>query len=166
MPKITLIVVNKRINQRFFVEDSRGQLQNPPTGCIIDSGLVCQNLEDGEEAKDDPKNFDFYMTPATATQGCILPTHFYVTKNESKLTKLEIQQLTYSLCHFYFNWAGPIKVPAPCQYAHKITEFYDTIGVTNRRNRKREEDENAQARTVKEKCTEKIEPLNKKLHFL
>ena len=36
MPKITLVVVNKRINQRFYVKNSRGELQNPPSGCIID----------------------------------------------------------------------------------------------------------------------------------
>ena len=36
MPKITLVVVNKRITQRFFVKDGRGNLQNPPNGCIID----------------------------------------------------------------------------------------------------------------------------------
>ena len=107
------------------------------------------------------------MTPATATQGCILPTHFYVTKNESGLTKLDIQQLTYALCHFYFNWAGPIKVPAPCQYAHKIAEFYMTIGVTSRRHQDREESApGAQEQCIRGKVTEQIEPLNKKLHFL
>ena len=36
MPKITLVVVNKRITQRFFVKDGRGNLMNPPNGCIID----------------------------------------------------------------------------------------------------------------------------------
>ena len=110
------------------------------------------------------------MTPATATQGCILPTHFYVTKNESGLTKLDIQQLTYALCHFYFNWAGPIKVPAPCQYAHKIAEFYMTIGVTSRRHQDRDQREpkspGSQERCIRGKVTEQIEPLNKKLHFL
>ena len=40
MPEITLIVTNKRINQRFFVKDSQGRLMNPPSGCIIDSKLV------------------------------------------------------------------------------------------------------------------------------
>jgi hypothetical protein len=39
-PKITVIVVNKRISQRFFVKDQGGRLVNPPSGCIIDKGLV------------------------------------------------------------------------------------------------------------------------------
>lgn len=37
-PEVTLIVVNKRIPQRFFVIDPKTQRQtNPPSGCIIDS---------------------------------------------------------------------------------------------------------------------------------
>ena len=68
------------------------------------------------------------MMPSGATQGSVLPTHFHVPLNESRLGKYEIQQLSYALCHFYYNWAGPIKVPSPCQYAHKIAEFYMTIG--------------------------------------
>ena len=124
-PQITLIVVNKRITQRFFVKDQQGRLMNPPNGCIIDRTLVEKSGTGTED-----KIFDFFMTPASANQGCVLPTHFHVPLNESNFTKLDIQQLTYSLCHFYFNWAGPIKVPAPCQYAHKIAEFYMTIGAT------------------------------------
>ncbi|KAI8512039.1 Piwi-like protein 1 [Branchiostoma belcheri] len=26
----------------------------------------------------------------------------------------------YKLCHLYYNWPGTIRVPAPCQYAHKL----------------------------------------------
>jgi hypothetical protein len=125
-PEITVVVVNKRISQRFFVTDAQGRLTNPPSGCIIDKGLV-------ENQGAESKKFDFFLTPASATQGCVLPTHFFVPKNDSSLSKIDIQHLTFALCHFYFNWAGPIKVPAPCQYAHKIAEFYMTIGATKKR---------------------------------
>jgi len=101
-------------------------LLNPPSGCIIDKGLV-------ESHTPESKQFDFFLTPASANQGCVLPTHFFVPKNDSSLTKTEIQHLTYALCHFYFNWAGPIKVPAPCQYAHKIAEFFMNIGANKKR---------------------------------
>lgn len=39
-PYITVIVVNKRISQRFFIEDRNGNLSNPPSGCIIYSDVV------------------------------------------------------------------------------------------------------------------------------
>lgn len=79
-PEITVIVVNKRISQRFFVKDNQGRLMNPPSGCIIDKGLV-------EEHGAESKEFDFFLTPASTTQGCVLPTHFFVPKNDSTLTK-------------------------------------------------------------------------------
>lgn len=34
-----------------------------------------------------------------------------------------IQELVYVLCFSYMNWSGAIRVPAPCQYAHKLSVF-------------------------------------------
>jgi hypothetical protein len=157
--EITVVVVNKRISQRFFVKDEEGRLANPPSGCIIDRDLV-EHSGDGKNQK-----FDFYMTPASANQGCVLPTHFFVPKNDSDLSKLDIQQLTYALCHFYFNWAGPIKVPAPCQYAHKIAEFYMTIGA-NRKNKKPEAEPTDKEMEARFTASQNARPLNERLHFL
>ncbi|RWS21128.1 Argonaute 3-like protein [Leptotrombidium deliense] len=28
--------------------------------------------------------------------------------------------LAYKMTHMYWNWPGTIRVPAPCQYAHKL----------------------------------------------
>ena len=39
-PEITVVVVNKRITQRFFVQENNGRLNNPPSGCIIDRNLI------------------------------------------------------------------------------------------------------------------------------
>ena len=160
-PKVTLVVVNKRITQRFFVDDGRGNLTNPPSGCIVDRGLV--------EHSDASGAFDFFMMPSGANQGCVLPTHFHVPLNESSLGKYELQQLTYALCHFYFNWAGAIKVPAPCQYAHKIADFYVTIGVTKKGfhggNKKVARNSAVQETKIKQNCMQ-IKPLNEKLHYL
>lgn len=53
-PPITLVVVNKRINQRMFVS-GKGGMENPPPGSIIDSQLV--------EFNKGTEKFDFYMVP-------------------------------------------------------------------------------------------------------
>lgn len=54
-PPITLIVVNKRINQRMFAKASDGQTMiNPPPGSIIDSKLV---------ENQSTKCFDFFLVP-------------------------------------------------------------------------------------------------------
>ena len=119
-PYITVIIVNKRITQRFFLQDDQGNYQNPPSGCCIDEKVV--------ENSDSNIEYDFYLIPQTTTQGCVLPTHFYVAFNNSPVKKESMERLTYDLCHYYFNWAGAIKVPAPCMYAHKIAELYMNIG--------------------------------------
>lgn len=54
-PYITVIIVNKRITQRFFVEDEYGNLQNPPSGCLIDDKIV--------ENQDSNVEYDFYLVP-------------------------------------------------------------------------------------------------------
>lgn len=121
-PKINLLIVNKRIIQSFFVVDGHGRLSNPPSGSIIDRDVV--------ETKQTKlsNEFDFFLVPVYGTQGCMRPTHFFVPLAQSNLTRSELQTLTYSLCHYYFNWAGPIKVPAPCMYAHKIADLFTRIG--------------------------------------
>lgn len=118
-PTITVVIVNKRITQRFFVEDEYGNVRNPPSGCIINTELV---------ESTDLTSFDFFLIPQETTQGCVLPTHFFVAFNDSSMSKESIEKLTYDLCHYYYNWAGPIKVPAPCMYAHKIAELFMKIG--------------------------------------
>jgi len=32
----------------------------------------------------------------------------------------KMQILTYKMTHLYYNWPGTTRVPAVCQYAHKL----------------------------------------------
>ncbi len=62
-PKITLVIVNKRIIQNFFIMDGNNRLNNPPSGCIIDRDLV-------ESRGANTPEFDFFLVPVKGTQGC------------------------------------------------------------------------------------------------
>ena len=60
-------------------------------------------------------------------QGTVTPTHFVVVHESlssggdaAGLKPSTLQRLSYALTHMYFNWPGNVKVPAPCQYAHKL----------------------------------------------
>ena len=61
-----------------------------------------------------------------------MPTHFFVEYNDAPIGKKTIEELCFDLCHYYFNWAGPIKVPAPVMYAHKIAELYKNLEGKNK----------------------------------
>lgn len=102
--KMAFIVVTKRINTRIFL----GQ-QNPPPGTIVDDVITM------------PERYDFYLVSQHVTQGTATPTNYNVIYDNSGLSPDRIQVLTHKLCHLYYNWTGTVRVPAVCQYAHKLS---------------------------------------------
>ena len=66
--------------------------------------------------------YDFYLVSQSVRQGTVNPTSYNVIKEPSigALPPQHMQALTYKLCHLYYNWPGTVRVPAPCQYAHKL----------------------------------------------
>ncbi|XP_057688756.1 piwi-like protein 1 [Corythoichthys intestinalis] len=107
MPKMSVVVVKKRINCRLF-EHSHGKIINPPPGTVVDTEITR------------PEWYDFYIVSQATNFGSVSPTHYNVVYDTSGLKPDHMQRLTYKLCHMYYNWQGIIAVPAPCQYAHKL----------------------------------------------
>lgn len=111
-PKVAVVVVKKRINNRFFYSanpnQARASYANPPPGTIIDRDVTKPDL------------YDFFLVSQSVRQGTVTPTHYNVIWDSSGLKPDHIQRLTYKLCHLYYNWPGTIRVPAPCLYAHKL----------------------------------------------
>jgi hypothetical protein len=46
--KLTIVLVNKRVNQRFFSFEGgpNGRLGNPPPGTVVDSDIVAEDVYD------------------------------------------------------------------------------------------------------------------------
>jgi len=107
-PKIAMIVVKKKIHTRLFVSPgSPGRLQNPPPGTIVDTECVNYGW------------YDFLLVSQSVKQGTVTPTHYHIIFDTTNLHPDRMQQLVYKTCHLYYNWPGTVRVPAPCQYAHK-----------------------------------------------
>ena len=64
--------------------------------------------------------YDFFLVSQSVRQGTVNPTSYNIIKDTSGLKPKHIQALTYKLTHLYYNWPGTVRVPAPCQYAHKL----------------------------------------------
>ncbi|XP_039081538.1 piwi-like protein 3 [Hyaena hyaena] len=105
--RLTVVVVKKRINTRFFAE-YHGRLQNPLPGTVIDVGVTKRQW------------YDFFIVSQSVKDGTVTPTHYNVIHDTVHFTPDGIQCLTYRLCHMYYNLSGVIRVPAPCHYAHKL----------------------------------------------
>lgn len=106
-PKVAVVVVKKRINTRFFAR-SGPSLNNPPPGTIVDTTVTR------------PIWYDFFLVSQSVRQGTVTPTHYNVIWDTTGLKPDHMQRLAYKMCHLYYNWPGTIRVPAPCQYAHKL----------------------------------------------
>ncbi|CAO1310298.1 unnamed protein product [Diamesa serratosioi] len=106
-PLMTYIVVQKRINNKFFQSGPDG-LKNPLPGSVLDHTITRKYM------------YDFYMIAQHVREGTTTPSHYIVVQDENNFSPDILQQLTYKLCFLYYNWPGTVRVPAPCQYAHKL----------------------------------------------
>ncbi|KAL5239075.1 hypothetical protein ACI65C_006486 [Semiaphis heraclei] len=101
------VIVTKRISARFFAPTNRG-LENPRPGTIIDTVVT------------DPTKYDFFLVSQHVKQSTVTPTHYQVIEDTLRLPPDIMQRLTFKLTHMYYNWSGTVRVPAPCQLAHKL----------------------------------------------
>jgi aubergine len=103
MVKLLHIIVSKRINTRIFTNN-----RNPVPGTVIDDVITL------------PERYDFFLVSQSVRQGTVSPTSYNVILDEWGMPPDQVQLLTYRYCHLYYNWTGSIRVPAMCQYAHKL----------------------------------------------
>jgi len=107
-PRLAVVVVKKRIHTRLF-QQTKDVLGNPPPGTVVDAGCTQRAW------------YDFFLVSQHSNEGTVTPTHYHVIYDNTGLKPDYLQTLTFKLCHLYYNWPGTIRVPAPCQYAHKIS---------------------------------------------
>jgi len=124
-PGFTFVIVQKRINTRILAVQGNGPTktyENPPPGTVVDHTVTRFKYK------------DFFLVPQNVNQGTVSPTHFIVIRelglepayremNMPTMSPSDIQKLAYKLTHMYYNWPGTVRVPAPVQYAHKLSDL-------------------------------------------
>lgn len=106
--KFAFCIVTKRINTRFFKKLNKPNLGNPSPGTIVDGDVTR------------PERYEFYCVSQSVRAGTVSPTNYNIIHDTTPFKPENMQMLVYKLTHLYFNWPGTIRVPAPCQYAHKL----------------------------------------------
>jgi hypothetical protein len=88
-----------------------GSFKNTIPGTVVNSGITQKSLR------------EFYLVSTYARQGMPKPTRYVLLHDTLNVPQEQFELLTYKLCHSYFNVAGPISVPAPVMYAHKLASL-------------------------------------------
>lgn len=105
--KLSTIIVQKRVDTRMILKKGEN-FYNPKSGTVLDRVVTRLNFQ------------DFFLISQHVNEGTVTPTHYIVADDEIELSADKMQRLTYRMTFLYYNWPGCVRVPAPCQYAHKI----------------------------------------------
>lgn len=106
--KLTFVIVNKRVGARFYLRAGNERYSNPVPGTVVDTTVTRQ------------ERYDFYLVSQSTRHGTVAPTYYNIIHDESGLGPDKHQMLAFKMCFLYYNWTGTVRVPAPCQYAHKL----------------------------------------------
>ena len=110
-PKLTVFTVNKKTDLKFF-ENVNGGYKNIPMGTVIDNDVISPDL------------FEFYLQCPDVDRGCASPVHFLcVYNNNESMTINDYEDISYKQSFYYWNWPGPIRVPAALKYAEVANTF-------------------------------------------
>ena len=110
-PKLSIFGVNKKTDLKFF-ERGNGGYRNIPAGTVIDKNVVS------------PDVFEFYLQCPEVDKGTGSPVHFLcLYNNNDDLTINDFEEITYQQSYYYWNWPGPIRIPAALKYAEVANTF-------------------------------------------
>ena len=110
-PRLTVFSVNKKTDLKFFEPVNNGY-KNIPMGTVIDKDVIS------------PELFEFYLQCPDVDRGCASPVHFLCIYNDNKSMSLnDYEDVSFKQSFYYWNWPGPIRVPAALKYAEVANTF-------------------------------------------
>ena len=110
-PKLSIFSVNKKTELKFFERRNNAYI-NLPSGTVIDRQVIS------------PELFEFYLQCPEVDRGTGSPVHFLCIYNDNEdLTINDFEEITYKQSFYYWNWCGPIRIPAALKYAEVANTF-------------------------------------------
>ena len=111
-PTFALFAVNKNSDLKFFQRTGPNSYANTKTGTVIDSQVT------------EPNKFEFYLQGPDVNRGTASPTHYLCIYNTIKdLSLSDYEEIAYKQSFYYWNWCGPIRIPAALKYAEVSNLF-------------------------------------------
>ncbi len=112
-PNLTIFTVNKRTELKFFEKNANGNgYKNIPLGSVIDQKVVS------------PGVFEFYLQCPEVQLGTASPVHFLcIYNNNEEISLDDYEKITFYQSFYYWNWTGPVRIPAVLKYAEIANHF-------------------------------------------
>ncbi|XP_055349505.1 piwi-like protein 1 [Paramacrobiotus metropolitanus] len=107
---LTYMVVSRNVGTRFFQENGK-TVGNPLPGTVVDRVVTRADRR------------DFFVVAQNVREGTASPTYYHVIVDDAGRKMDDLQLMTYRLCHLYYNWQGPICVPAALMCAKKHSQL-------------------------------------------
>ncbi|KAI0144610.1 RNA interference and gene silencing protein [Xylariaceae sp. FL1272] len=119
LPKITIVIVGKRHNARFYPTEPRDGDKggNPVHGTVVDRQVT------------EARNWDFFLQSHTAIQGTARPAHYYVIYDQifRKMQCLPgttaadtLEELTHNMCYLFGRATKAVSICPPAYYADLV----------------------------------------------
>ena len=114
-------IVQKRIHNRFIMTNNAGTFGNCAPGTVVE-----------DLARESGGRYNFFMVPCLTNLSTNKPVHYTLTydSHPNVLSNAEFHAISYASHHTYQNWAGTVKVPDVCQYAHTLAYTLGECGIT------------------------------------
>lgn len=110
-PKLTIFSVNKNSDLKFFSKQGNKYF-NLPTGSVIDDKVISPDI------------FEFYLQCPEVMRGSASPVHFMcIYNNNEDLTIEDFEEISLKQSYYYWNWPGPVRIPAALKYAEVANAF-------------------------------------------
>lgn len=122
LPHITLIVVGKRHNTRFYVtkESDADRSGNSKAGTVVDRGVT------------EARSWDFFLQSHAAIKGTARPAHYFVlldeifrqryAKTPGKNVADELQMVTQAMCYVFGRATKAVSYCTPAYHADILCE--------------------------------------------
>jgi eukaryotic translation initiation factor 2C len=122
LPHLTIVIVGKRHNTRFYPtnKENADRSSNPQNGTIVDRGVT------------EARNWDFFLQAHTALQGTARPAHYYIIYDEIFRSRRipphfttvadVLEDLTHKMCYLFGRATKSVSICPPDYYADILCE--------------------------------------------
>ncbi|PSN66109.1 Piwi-domain-containing protein [Corynespora cassiicola Philippines] len=110
-PEIMAMIVSKRNDAKFYpLPNTADRYGNTHPGTLVDDVITSPYLQ------------DFFLQSHSARIGTARPTHYFVIRNDPRVSTAKLCAFTHQLCFTYVRTPGSVSYASPAYYADRLCD--------------------------------------------